>query len=876
MFRSTKICILILLLSAGPVCAIENVLVQKDIVYKTVDGTDLHLSITRPENSMNEDLPLVVYMHGGSWYAGHYNQYLSNLKQFAETGDFVLASVQYRFSPKSGAASAETWPAQIEDCQDALNFLLSETVAEQYGIDTDHVGTWGYSAGGHLSNLLAVLNPDTVSCEVNYSGPTDFELFLESPNSNAAVKDSVEQLLGGSLSDPGIRDLAISASPITYLAPNSPPTLLVQTVGDTVVPYEQITTYHNAAQAMGADTTLWFGDGDNHGMDCFYPARLETLEYFYSHLTDGSPYQYKYETSFEASEGYTAGTALPGINLVGQDGWTQGAWGSGAVVAMKTTTTMDDTFQAIRLGTTDTTPTGSASAYQEFTSTPLTEGAVEVWIDLRSHGTQQGFFAIGDENMTFGEAGDGSLLTGGIAAMFGVMNDQAVLYDGDEIINPGVSVGNGVWNQFHAILYPETQKYALEVLAANGTIVVGFDDWVSTLHAGDVGTVDLFSFRDTNVTGIQNVGLAGTIHAYESPMYADNLSIYQAPGETAPVATQWKNKCQISFEASEGYTATAAVPGTDIIGQNGWTVGAWGTGTTATARDMSGTIGAPEGDVAMRIAGGANGSNNAAAYKEVIDAPITDSKIDVWVDMTSYGGYSYFTLGDNRMVFGDDGAGNALNDGIAAMFGMGNNNARVIDGDTVIDPGITLTSGEWYQFHATLYLDLDLYALEIFDSEGNLVVGVDDWVDASSTSDMGDYDLFSFRDTTVDGIQNVGVRSLTVAGQPLYLDNIRILVPESEEPIAGDANSDGRVDGSDVTILAGNWQKGVSDGLTASWGEGDFNGDGRVDGSDVTILAGNWQYGVTAAAASVPEPSAFVLLLMSMAFIGFFTRKWNC
>ena len=56
----------------------------------------------------------------------------------------------------------------------------------------------------------------------------------------------------------------------------------------------------------------------------------------------------------------------------------------------------------------------------------------------------------------------------------------------------------------------------------------------------------------------------------------------------------------------------------------------------------------------------------------------------------------------------------------------------------------------------------------------------------------------------------------------------------------GDANMDGMVDGSDVTILAGNWQT-----LTgATWAMGDFNHDGRVDGSDVTILASNWQAGV--------------------------------
>ena len=94
-----------------------------------------------------------------------------------------------------------------------------------------------------------------------------------------------------------------------------------------------------------------------------------------------------------------------------------------------------------------------------------------------------------------------------------------------------------------------------------------------------------------------------------------------------------------------------------------------------------------------------------------------------------------------------------------------------------------------------------------------------------------------------------------------------------EEPIPGDANKDGKVDGSDVTILAGNWQKGVSDGLTASWEEGDFNGDGKVDGSDVTILAGNWQAGVNSATASVPEPSAILLILSMIAGVVFVRRR---
>ena len=99
-------------------------------------------------------------------------------------------------------------------------------------------------------------------------------------------------------------------------------------------------------------------------------------------------------------------------------------------------------------------------------------------------------------------------------------------------------------------------------------------------------------------------------------------------------------------------------------------------------------------------------------------------------------------------------------------------------------------------------------------------------------------------------------------GSTVVVAGMSVFFSESENPqIPGDANNDQKVDGSDVTILAGNWQKGVSDGQTANWEDGDFNGDGKVDGSDVTILAGNWQYGVTAAATSVPEPSMILLIL---------------
>jgi hypothetical protein len=53
--------------------------------------------------------------------------------------------------------------------------------------------------------------------------------------------------------------------------------------------------------------------------------------------------------------------------------------------------------------------------------------------------------------------------------------------------------------------------------------------------------------------------------------------------------------------------------------------------------------------------------------------------------------------------------------------------------------------------------------------------------------------------------------------------------------IRGDANLDGRVNGSDFAILAGNFGK-----FDRGWTEGDFNLDGVVNGSDFALLAGSF------------------------------------
>ena len=93
---------------------------------------------------------------------------------------------------------------------------------------------------------------------------------------------------------------------------------------------------------------------------------------------------------------------------------------------------------------------------------------------------------------------------------------------------------------------------------------------------------------------------------------------------------------------------------------------------------------------------------------------------------------------------------------------------------------------------------------------------------------------------------NYGLRlcgSEDVAGTAKYFDGFYgVTAPQLviTMPEPGDANLDGKVDVSDLAILAANYRKHV----TGGWTQADFNNDGVVDVEDLAILAANYRYGV--------------------------------
>ncbi len=202
---------------------ITNATVQRDLVYKRVNGTVLTLDLYRPEE-VSGSLPVIVWVHGGGWRRGRKEK--CPAVALVQDG-FAVASINYRLT------STAPFPAQIEDCKAAVRWLRAN--ASTYHLDPDRVGVWGHSAGGHLAALLGTSGgvpelegsgdnmqySSRVQAVCDSAGPADL---LALTNVGPKRVSAIEGLLGGPVEKDKAK--AIAASPIHYVSKDDPPFLI--------------------------------------------------------------------------------------------------------------------------------------------------------------------------------------------------------------------------------------------------------------------------------------------------------------------------------------------------------------------------------------------------------------------------------------------------------------------------------------------------------------------------------------------------------------------------------------------------------------------------------------------------------------------------
>ena len=256
----------------------EGTIFHSNIPYAN-DTLKRHLlDIYLPAKS-TDNLPLVIWVHGGAWnHNDKYSDmsYMKNtLKSILEHG-YALASIDYRYSTEA------IFPAQIQDCNEAVEFLSQH--AGEYNIDKSKIVLAGFSAGGHLASLLALSGNDGVKAfypkgkkpsfkitgVLDFYGPADFM----SLNGSNDPKSSEAQLIGAAPSDKP--ELAKAASPITYVNKNDPPFLIVHGEKDQSVPNAQSSALSARLSAAGVKNELIIVKNAPHYGDMFDEESVRT------------------------------------------------------------------------------------------------------------------------------------------------------------------------------------------------------------------------------------------------------------------------------------------------------------------------------------------------------------------------------------------------------------------------------------------------------------------------------------------------------------------------------------------------------------------------------------------------------------------------
>lgn len=227
-----------------------------------------------------EKKPAIIYFPGGGFTTADYEKFIEMRFALAKAG-FVVAAAEYRVVPNK-------FPAILEDGKSAVRFLKAH--ANAYGIDASKIGVLGDSAGGYLSQMVAVTGNEkqfdkgdnlhvdsTVQAAATLYGISDlrnigagFDEAIQKVHQSPAVTEALlvngvafNEYPGASiLSD---SDKALAASSLGHIKKNLPPFLIMHGTEDKLVSPVQSEQLYEALKQSGNRVTYVKVEGAAHG-----------------------------------------------------------------------------------------------------------------------------------------------------------------------------------------------------------------------------------------------------------------------------------------------------------------------------------------------------------------------------------------------------------------------------------------------------------------------------------------------------------------------------------------------------------------------------------------------------------------------------------
>jgi len=251
-----------------------------DLTYKQTEKMPLKLDLYLPEKPAGK-LPVIVWVHGGGWNKGSKDRCPA---VWMVTNGFAVASIQYRLSTEA------QWPAQMDDCRDAIRWLREN--ASQHQLDARHIGVWGSSAGGHLVALMGTLDlpkSEKTSARVqavcDWFGPSDLLTMPANIVGNGRTEEDVAKSNGAILLGTPVYkvpDTAKLASALHQVSKGDAPFLIMHGDADPQVPLEQSTRLHEKLKETGIPSEYIIIKGGAHGGPLFNTPEVQqqVLKFF--------------------------------------------------------------------------------------------------------------------------------------------------------------------------------------------------------------------------------------------------------------------------------------------------------------------------------------------------------------------------------------------------------------------------------------------------------------------------------------------------------------------------------------------------------------------------------------------------------------------
>ncbi|KAG2228108.1 hypothetical protein INT45_009154 [Circinella minor] len=126
--------------------------IEQKLFISTRDGqSTTELIITRPPDTENTILPVIVYLHGGGWVGGDSATHRRPRTELAIAAHAAVVFVNYSRSPE------HKYPIALEECYDTVTWMGNEANAHLIHVDPATLVVIGDSAGGNLTAGVTLL-----------------------------------------------------------------------------------------------------------------------------------------------------------------------------------------------------------------------------------------------------------------------------------------------------------------------------------------------------------------------------------------------------------------------------------------------------------------------------------------------------------------------------------------------------------------------------------------------------------------------------------------------------------------------------------------------------------------------------------------------